>query len=457
MTLHSNSFFSDKRLIQAKALILETLKDHQSKLHFSPDQHPDLCLDYHSKLEEFKDLRGGGLWYPYISSGFGRGPLVELLDGSVKYDFISGIGAHFGHSLPLVVEACIDAALQDTVMQGHLQQGDTSRKLLKLMVSQSGMDHGVLSTSGVMAAENALKICFQKKAPATRLLAFDHCFMGRTLAVSQITDKPQYRDGLPSTLSVDYIPFYDYKDPEGSTKKSVEKLHDFLKRYPNQYSAMCFELIQGEGGYYPGSTAFFKAIMTLLKEHNIAILVDEIQTFGRTESLFAFQTFDLQEFVDVVVIGKLSQVCATLYKSDFKPRAGLISQTFTSSTSAIEASYAILTELITNNYLGQNGKIMTISSYFRDKLLCFSKEYPQLMSGPFGYGGMLAFTPLSGDKETAIKASHLLFKHGVLSFISGQNPTRIRFLIPMGDISCDDIDVVMDCIKRTLVELDDVE
>lgn len=451
---HSHSFFSDPRIVQAKSLILDVLKEHQEKLHFSPEHQTELLHEYHAKLNDFSELRGGSLWYPYLSSGFGKGALVELLDGSVKYDFISGIGAHFGHSLPLLVEANINAALQDTVMQGHLQQGDTSRKLLRLLIDHSGMDHGVLTTSGVMAAENALKICFQKKAPATRILAFQHCFMGRTLAVSQITDKPHYREGLPSSLSVDYIPFYDHAHPEESTQRSVDALRVILSRYPHQHAAMCFELIQGEGGYYPGTSYFFRAIMMVLKEYDIAIIVDEIQTFGRTECLFACHSFELMDLVDIVIIGKLSQVCATLYKSNFKPKPGLISQTFTASTSAIESSYAILNEIVSKDYLGVNGKIMTISSYFREKLHHFSMCHPHLMSGPFGYGGMIAFTPFSGDKDIAIKVSQQLFINGVISFISGQNPSRIRFLIPMGDISISDIDVVMLCIEKTLMELD---
>ena len=37
-------------------------------------------------------------FYASIGTGRGRGPLVELVDGSVKWDMITGIGVHgFGH------------------------------------------------------------------------------------------------------------------------------------------------------------------------------------------------------------------------------------------------------------------------------------------------------------------------------------------------------------------------
>ena len=63
--------------------------------------------------------------------------------------------------------------------------------------------------------------------PFGEYLPFKKCFMGRSLAIAQITDKPKYREGLPLTLNVDYVPFYDYKDPKNSTKKSIIKIISF--------------------------------------------------------------------------------------------------------------------------------------------------------------------------------------------------------------------------------------
>ena len=82
-------------------------------------------------LQKFGDIRGGTLYFPYLGSGIGRGPLVELADGSVKYDMISGIGVHYlGHSHPALIAASIDAAIRDTIMQGNLQQNVESVRSL---------------------------------------------------------------------------------------------------------------------------------------------------------------------------------------------------------------------------------------------------------------------------------------------------------------------------------------
>ena len=41
-----------------------------------------------------------------------------------------------------------------------------------------------------MANESALKVCFQKNAPASRVLAFEHCFMGRSTTMAQLGNHP---------------------------------------------------------------------------------------------------------------------------------------------------------------------------------------------------------------------------------------------------------------------------
>ncbi len=62
-------------------------------------------------------------YFPYLASGLGNGPWVELADGSVKLDFISGIGVYgLGHSDPAMVDASVAGAIEDVVMQGNLQQ-----------------------------------------------------------------------------------------------------------------------------------------------------------------------------------------------------------------------------------------------------------------------------------------------------------------------------------------------
>lgn len=444
-------------LNQAKKILLEALIEEQRSVTGIKAADPDRRIAYQDLLERMAGARGKPLFYPYISEGVGRGALVSLADGSVKYDFISGIGVHyFGHHHPLLVEAAVDAAMEDTMMQGHLQQGVASLRLMETIVAAAGrkgadLKYCFLTSSGAMANENALKIIFQKKHPASRVLAFERCFSGRTLACAQITDKAANREGLPKTLDVDYLPFYNQDAPEESLRATLAKLETFIARYPGQYAGMCFELIQGEGGYYGGRREYFRPLMLRLKELGIAVMIDEIQTIGRTNELFAFQHYGLDDLVDVVTFGKMTQVCGTLFSDEYNPKSGLLSQTFTSSSMAIHASQAILDEVCHNGYLGEDGKIMSLSQYFRKSLEGFSDRRPDLIRGPFGYGGMLAFTVFDGEANKTQAFLKQLYENGVIAFAAGAHPQRVRMLLPMGAVEEKDIDAGFKIIEETLL------
>lgn len=452
--LVADALKEDPRIAEAKQLLIDAVQEHQRVITKVRPPNPSLKLSYEELLAAFAEYRGGKLWFPYLGSGIGNGPLVELLDGSVKYDFISGIGPHFlGHSNSELIASGIDAAISNTVMQGNLQQNGDSVELSQLLCKAIGMDHCFLSSSGAMSNENALKIAFQKRSPAFRILAFDKCFAGRTLALSQITDKPMFREGLPPNVPVDYIPFFDASRPEESTAQAIHQLKKHLGRHPKEYAVMLIELVQGEGGFYPGSKEFFTSLLRILKDNQVSILFDEIQTFGRTSALCAFDHFGLREFADIVTIGKLSQTCATLFNKDHKPKPALLSQTFTSSTAAIRASMVVINELLNGGYFGSDGKNEKIFKHFSKKLSELAKRNPKIIQGPFGIGAMIAFTPFDGDSQVATKTVHALFEAGVMSFIAGSNPTRIRFLVPSGVVTFNDIDAVVQIVEETLLKL----
>ena len=172
--LHAENFQADPRVAQAKQLIADAMAQAQQGIDQVRPADPARAEGFGEMLESFGRLRGGKLWYPYIGSGIGRGALVELADGSVKYDMINGIGVHgLGHSDAGLIAAGIDGAVGDTVMQGNLQANADAMglcdDLLRLANTHgAALDHCFLTTSGAMANENALKMIFQKHAPADR-------------------------------------------------------------------------------------------------------------------------------------------------------------------------------------------------------------------------------------------------------------------------------------------------
>lgn len=450
-SLQAENWKQSPQVAQARALLHSALREAQMRLTGIRPPDPLRAEAFAARLKHFQELRGAALYFPYIASGFGRGPLVELLDGSVKYDFISGIGVHyFGHGSELMLDAAFDACLEDTLMQGNLQQGGDAEEVLGLFLEFANATgaqfaHGFLTSSGAMANENALKILFQKKFPARRVLAFEHNFAGRTLALSHITDKPAYRVGLPPAIAVDYLPYFDAADPQGSTQRALETLNEHLARHPGDHALLILELIQGEGGgYREGDSAFFKALLRRAREAKVGILFDEIQTFGRTDHAFAFQHFGLEEYAEVVTIGKLTQVCATLVTEAYKPGPGLVSQTFTAATAALKAGRAVLTEWKQAGWFGAQGRIVSLSNRFRARLQAAAQKHPDKVAGPFGLGAMVVCTPMGGDDKRAAAFLQALFHAGLIGFIAGSQPTRIRFLLPLGAVTERDIDAAAD-------------
>ncbi len=409
--------------------------------------------EYHALLHDFEEKRGTSLFYPYIGSGLGKGPYVLLEDGSIKLDFITGIGPNYwGHSpkdyLPKALEALF---LSDTIMQGNLQPNRSGFDLIDVLTRLSGFDHCFITTSGAMSGENALKLLFQKGFPKQRILAFEHAFAGRSLAMSQITDKAAYRKGLPNVLQVDYIPFYQHEiGVEKSLVASLKSIDHHLLRYPNSHVALCAELIQGEGGFRVGHPEYFKKLFSALHDRGIYIWVDEVQTFGRTENIFACQTFDIIDLVDILTIGKVSQVCATLFRAPLKPSPGLISQTFTASSSAIHAALWGIEKSIEEGHYGESGKIAQLHTYFTKKLNELHTKYPEKVSGPWGIGSMISFTPFQGEENKTTQFAKKLFDNGLIGFICGARPTKIRFLLPVGAMETKHIDQAIDVIERTL-------
>lgn len=447
----------DASVATARDLLMASLASHQSELDGLRPSHPNRSAAYAELIAQTESVRGGRLLHPYLGSGIGRGALVELGDGSVKYDLIAGIGTHhLGHSHPVVVSAAIDAALMDTVMEGSLQSsvaGQAFAREVRDAATESGasLNHCFVSTSGAMAGENALKIAFQVRRPADRVLAFAGCFAGRTLATAQITDRPAFRDGLPTTLAVDYVPFFDHRDPAGSTAAASTILDQHLRRYPGRHAAMIFELVLGEGGFYAAPADFHRALMDTCRAAGVLVLVDEVQTFLRTSRPFAFQHLELDDLVDVVWVGKASQACATLFRAEVAPRPGLVTQTFTAATAALLCGTAIIRHLRTGGFFGPSGRITALSEHFEGRLSAVGVRHPGLLTGPWGCGAMVACTPHNGDADRVKAFLDDLFQRGVIALAAGAEPTRARFLLPVGGIDEGDLDRCAALIEESLV------
>ncbi len=429
--------------------ILAELRRAQSSLTNARPADGQKAESYAAWMRSNNELRGRATMYPYVGAGFGHGPLVQLADGSVKWDMLSGIGVHmFGHSDARMIEAALEGALSDVCMQGHLQHNTDVLAVAEILAKEaaraSRLRHCFVTNSGCMANENALKICQQKTQSAPRILAFADCFMGRSTTMSQIGDTAAYRQGLVLNTLVDYMPFYDSAMGAKSTEATLALLKHAIARYPKQHSCFVMEVVQGEGGFNVAPREFLVALMQACKDASIPVWIDEIQTFGRTENMFAFETLGVGEYVDVVTVGKLSQVCACLFTPEFNPGPGLLAGTFSSSTSAYHVGRRALEILRDGDYYGSQGRIAQLHQAFRAEAEDLVRRRPEffppvidahgraLPSVIGGIGAMLRLTPLGGDKDRLGALLKVLFEEGVIALTCGHGPFHLRFLPPIG-------------------------
>jgi 4-aminobutyrate aminotransferase-like enzyme len=388
---------------------------------------------YDRALSDLARLRGRPLFLPALAGGSGRGARVRLADGTSRIDFIGGIGVYgFGHADDDLLETAVVAAAGDAVFQGHLLPGPEYVRLSRALVRRAGrrIRHAWLSVSGAMANENALKMILQRHAPADRLIAFEGGFAGRTLALAELTDKPAYRDGLPLRGNVLLVPFFDPADPE-SIERSLDAFDAHLARHPGRVAGMLFELVQGEGGINTAPREFFVALMERCQRAKIAVWIDEVQTFARTGELFAYQTYDLEEFIDVVTVGKILQGSAVLYTHRYNPRPGLVAGTYAGSTVGMAVGARIIERLDAEGYLGEDGRIAVLARRVQRRLDALRKRLPRAVGPRSGIGAMQAFVPFDGSAAVVSAVVQAAFEEGLMIFGAGANPGKIRLLLPV--------------------------
>lgn len=419
--------------------------------------HAELIDGAKKAFDEIGKYRGRPLFYPFLGTGAGHGPYVEVEDGSVKLDLINGIGINiFGHGHPKLRAAALRGALSDVAMQGNLEPGPeyaaVGKKLVELASRKSRLKYCWLATCGTMANENALKMARQKNSPAKLVIAMENAFAGRSTMMAEITDNPAYKKGLPNYNEVLRIPFFDPKDP-GSAERSLSRLKEHVGNNDKNVACFVFEPMLGEGGFKFGPRDYYVPMLEFCEANGIAVWVDEVQTFMRTGELFAFETLDFGSYVDICTVAKTLQTGATLYTEEYNPQPGLVAGTFSGSSSALAAGLEALRMMTEEGYLGTDGKVARIHREFIGVLNRLNETTCKgLLRDAGGLGLMVAVTPFDGSQEIATKLLYTLYKNGLIAFSCGRSPYRLRFLIP-AVMETKDIELAGRIIEKSVLEL----
>lgn len=229
----------------------------------------------------------------------GRGCRVYDAEGREYLDFLGGIAVNaLGHAHPRIVRVIrreAGRAIHISNLFHNAYQGALARKLAEW----SGLDRVFFTDSGTESIEGALKLArayAHGKAGAgaaaskTRFLAMENSFHGRTFGALSVTYPAKYRAPFePLVPGAEFVRFNDVADLEAKFDGSV--------------CAILIEPIQGEGGVFEVSDAFWQRARDLATRHDAALIADEIQSgLGRTGRKFAYQKFE--SFPDIVAVAK---------------------------------------------------------------------------------------------------------------------------------------------------------
>lgn len=445
-----------KRIQSLISELVQEVTRLEEGLTASRDPRAELVESAKKQFDEVGKYRGRPLFYPFVGTGAGHGPYVEVEDGSVKLDLVNGIGVHiFGHGHPKMREAAVRGALSDVMMQGNLEPNreyaDVGKRLVELASKKSRLKYCWLTTCGTMANENALKIARQKHTPARLIMAMENSFAGRSTMMAEVTDNPAYRQGLPVYNEVLRIPWYKASDPK-SSENALRRMKEHVAANPKNISCFSFEPMLGEGGYRVAPREYFLPMLEFCKEQKIAVWVDEVQTFMRTGELFAFETLDIGQYVDICTVAKTLQTGALLYTEEYNPQPGLVAGTFSGASSSLAAGLEALRLMTDEGYLGPQGKIMKIHREFVGMLNRLNETTCKgMLQEAGGLGLMVAVTPHDGSKEVVAKLQNTLYKNGLIGFACGRDPYRLRFLLP-AILESKDIQLAERIIEKSMLE-----
>ena len=226
----------------------------------------------------------------------GKGSLVQDAAGKEYIDMGSGIAVtSFGIADDVWI-AAVESQIRSVQHMSNLYYTAPCAKLAEALCSRTGMSRVFFGNSGAEANECAIKAArkwaAENKGPDCNIIVtLENSFHGRTLTTLAATGQAHYHELFqPLTPGFAHIPAGD-----------LNALRSLCAG--GKVAAVLIECVQGEGGVVPLDPAFASGLETFLREQNILLMIDEVQTGnGRTGKLYADMNYGLHP--DVVTTAK---------------------------------------------------------------------------------------------------------------------------------------------------------
>ena len=376
------------------------------------------------------------VYTPEIALVSGSGSRVVDADNMQYIDLTAGIATlACGHCHPAVVKAVTNQA--NTLIHGsNLFFNPWMAKLSERLSTLAGGYKTFFGNSGAEANENMVKIARRFGADSGRyeIITFNKGFHGRTLAMCAATAQEKIQAGFDPM-------------PTGFAYADYNNLESVKAALSDKTVAIMLEPVQGEGGVIPATQEFMDGIAALCKEHNLLLLMDEIQCgMGRTGSLFAWEQYGVKPdmFTLAKALGGGLPLGCVLVRPDIADtlKPGMLGSTFGGNPCACAAAMAVL-DTIEEENLPEHAR--QVGDLFREGLEGLMETFPQILDVR-GRGLMIGMQ-VEGPAKEVVDACRM---GGVLCCTAGAN--TVRFLPPL-NIPEKDLEEALEIISDSLEEL----
>jgi ornithine--oxo-acid transaminase len=370
----------------------------------------------------------------------GEGIWVWDVEGNKYMDCLSAYSAmNQGHCHPKILNAMIEQAGKLTLTSRAFRNDQLP--LFYKEVCELTRSHMVLPmNSGAEAVETVVK-AVRKWAYTTKNIPRDQAeiivctnnFHGRTIAIIGFSSEEAYKEGFgPFAPGFKIIPFGDAEALEAAIT-------------PNT-AAFLVEPIQGEAGVIIPPAGYLKEVRDICNRHNVALILDEIQTgLGRTGKLLAEEHDGIE--ADLTLVGKALSggfypISAVLSNKEvlgvFMP--GEHGSTFGGNPLACAVARTAL-KVLTEENLVRNAE--KLGNYFLSKLQEIDSPHIKEVRGK----GLMIGVELKPEAGGARPFCEALKGKGLLCKETHENV--IRFAPPLV-ITQDEIDWALERIRQVL-------
>ena len=369
----------------------------------------------------------------YVNFVRAKGARVYDQNDKEYIDFTSGIGVvSVGHANERVNSAICDQISRITHIS-NLYLIEPQAKLANRLVNLSGYDMKLFfSNSGAEANEGAIKIArkygeVNNKIKRYKVITLKNSFHGRTISTLKATAQ-------------DRMHHYFGPYPDGFVY--AENIDDIKNHIDDKTIAVMLELVQGEGGVEPFDKQKVQELASFLKEEDILLIVDEVQTgVYRSGEFLASNLFEIEPDIITLAKGLGGGVPIGAVMTSKKDifGAGDHGSTYGGNFLVTRASLEVLNILEEQKH---SNALQERINLFTSHLEEFEKKYPKIINKMVGVGLMRGLRIKDGDILTKIIDES--FKEGLLVLKAGRN--TLRFLPPL-TISDEEIEIGFEKLK----------